>query len=64
MIKFSEETKINIAKSEAEIKTGKTISLNELKKKRNYFNIFHQHQVITKHVLLNVFAVQKDCYLF
>ena len=33
MIKFSEETKINIAKSEAEIKTGKTISLNELKKK-------------------------------
>ena len=30
-LEFSEETKRNIAKSEAEIKAGKTISLNVLK---------------------------------
>ena len=32
-LKFSEETKRNIAKSEEEIRTGKTISLEELKAK-------------------------------
>jgi len=32
-LKFSEETKRNIAKSEEEIRTGRTISLEELKAK-------------------------------
>ncbi len=32
-MEFSEETKRNIARSEEEIKSGKTISLEELKKK-------------------------------
>lgn len=33
-MEFSDETKKNIARSEIEIKKGKTISLQELKKKR------------------------------